>query len=193
VAASIPITVNFSKAMDPASVLQSVYVTQNGVTFAGTLAMQNSNQSVQFTASAPFAAGTVINVFVLPTAADPYGLTIYRTFTSNFTVASASTPAAVQSTSFARTAAPNGALEVFFDQPLKPETVNGENVWLRTGKRAVAGNVSLRGDRIVRFVPAARMDASLEYSLTMGPGLQALTSGRVQPQEFPLAWRKAPM
>ncbi len=178
VTSTTPILIAFSKAMDPVSVLQSVRVTQNGDNFQGTLSMQNGNQAVQFQPSTPYQPGAIINVFVLATAADPYGLTLYQTYTSNFTVMSATAQARVVLTSFGRFAAPDGALEVAFDRPLKAAAVNGSNIWLRTGNQAIPGTVSLRGDRIIRFVPESPMDSSVEYVLTVGPGLGA------RPQEF---------
>ena len=185
VGAQTPIVLRFNKTMDAQSLAKAVRVTQDGENFTGRLDMMDSNRAVTFTPAGPYKAGSRIDIFVLETAADPAGLTLYQRYDSYFLVAAGTAHAAVvEQTGFGSSVAPEAGLEVAFDQPLDPKSITGENVWLRIGRRLVPGEVSLRGDRIVRMVPSAAMESSGEYALTVGPGVRAMDGGPARPEEF---------
>jgi hypothetical protein len=188
VGAQTPIVLHFNKTMDPQSLAKAVRVTQDGENFAGKLDTVDSNRGVQFTPASPYKAGSRIDIFVLETAADPAGLTLYQRYNSFFTVAGGTAPfATADQTGFGGSVAPDAVLEVAFDRPIDPKTITPDNVWLRVGRRRLAGDVSLRGDRIVRLAPSAPMEISREHALTLGPGLRAADGTPVRPEEFHFA------
>jgi hypothetical protein len=91
---------------------------------------------------------------------------------------------AVEQTGFGSEVAANAPLELAFDRPLDPGTVNADNIWLRAGRKLLPGEVSLRTDRIVQVVPSAPMEPGVEHALTVGPGLRALDGAAARPEEF---------
>jgi hypothetical protein len=185
VGAQTPIVLHFNKAMDPQSLAKAVRITQDGENVTGKVDTVDSNRGVQFTPAGPYKAGSRIDIFVLETAADPSGLTLAERYNSFFFVAAGPAPSAtVDQTGFGSTVAPDAALEVAFDRPIDPKTITRDNVWLRVGRRLLPGEVSLRGDRIVRLVPSAPMELSREHALTIGPGVRAVDGAPARPEEF---------
>lgn len=183
VAPTTPIVIQFNKSMDPQSLLQSVRVTQDGENITGKLTASNSNQTVQFTPDNPYGAGSQIDVFVLETTIDTSGAALGSRYHSSFTVASQPSMS-VYEVSFGKQVSLDAALEIGFNQRLDPLTVTAGNVWLRSEHRSIKGAVLLRGDRIVRFVPAAPLTENVDYVLTVGSGLRAATLAKVVPEEF---------
>jgi hypothetical protein len=185
VPATSPIILIFNKAMDPQTLSTSVRVTQDGDNITGRIDLLNSDTSVQFTPDNPYKAGSRVDIFVLETAADPSGLTLRQRYDAFFTVAGAATSSAVvDQIGFGSAVAADAPLELAFDRPLDPSTVNSDNVWLRVGRNLVRSEVSPRTDRILRVVPSVPMDADLEYALTVGAGLRALDGSPARPEEF---------
>ncbi len=183
VAPTTPIIVRFNRSMDPQSLLQSVRVTQDGENITGKLTASDSNQTVQFTPDNPYGAGSQIDIFVLETTIDASGAALGSRFHSSFTVTSQPTMS-VYEVSFGKEVSPDAALEIGFNQKLDPLTAIADNVWLRSEHRTIAGTVSLRGDRIVRFVPSAPLKENVDYVLTVGSGLRAANLTKVVPEEF---------
>jgi hypothetical protein len=184
-----PIKITFSRPMDPASLMNSVIVTQNGALFAGALQVMDSNQSVQFTPNTPYLAGARIDVFVLTTAADATGTPLSQQYQSFFTVAAAksASPEMISAIAgFGEAVDPNAALDLVFDHDLDPASVSDQNVWLRAGHTRIAGAVSLRDNRTLRFEPAAPLAIGVQYVLTAGPGLRSAEGLSNQPREFRL-------
>jgi len=185
VATSTPIVVRFNKTMAPATLAGAVRVTQNGDNYPGRLDILDGNRTVQFTPDAPYRAGAQIDVFVLETVADLNGLTLFNRYHTVFTVAgTAPQTTFVDVTSFGAVVVPDAALELAFDRPVDPKTLDGESVWLRAGRRLIAGQLSLRGDRIVRFEPAAPLAEGLGHALTVSRQLRSVDGAPARPQEF---------
>jgi hypothetical protein len=184
VAPSTPIVLQFDKPMNPASLMQSVFVTDNGDVIAGTLTLSNDNATAQFTPANPYAAGSRVDVFVIETAADTTGLTFGTRYDSNFTVAGTASSTAVSEVSFSSTVVPEAALEISFPYAVDPRTANGENVWLRAGRQSIPGTAALRGDRIIRFQPVAPLNIGADYTLTIGPGVHTANGLSARPEEF---------
>jgi hypothetical protein len=186
VAPSTPIVLQFNKPMDPASLMQSVFVTDNGDVIAGTLALSNDNATAQFTPANPYAPGSRVDVFVTETAADTTGLTFGTRYDSYFTVDGTASPTAVSAVSFGSAVVPEAAPEISFPYAVDPRTVSGQNVWLRAGQQSIPGTVVLRGDRIIRFQPAAPLNIGVDYVLTIGPGVHTANGSSARPEEFQL-------
>jgi methionine-rich copper-binding protein CopC len=179
-----PIVIQFSRAMDPASVQQGVRITQDGDNFSGAVTLSSGNQTATFTPGAPYHAGSRIDVFVLETVADQYGQSISYRYNSFFTASPSASATQVVMSSFSRSVAPEGALELRFSRPLDRASVDSNSVWLRHGKRVAAGTALLSDDGLsIRFVPAEPLLPGDEYFLTVGPGLTS-AGHRVRPEEF---------
>ena len=149
--------------------LKSVRVTQDGANFTGSLELSNSNTSVLFTPASPYKAGSRIDIFMLDTAADPSGLTLNQQYDAYFFVAAASSVTEMVQTGFGSAVNADAPLELAFDRPLDPKTVNGNNVWLRVGTKIIAK----RGFAAFGSHPACGSvgshGAPLEHVLTVGP------------------------
>jgi large repetitive protein len=186
---STPIKIQFNKRMDPTSLLASVHVTQDGLEVTGQWQMLDSNQSAQFTAGAPYNAGSRIDVFVLTTATDANGTPLSPRYQSYFMVAgTAGQAAAIQQMSvalvgFGEAVDPAGALDLAFDRDLDPSTI-GENIWLRAGLRRVPGSAELRGTRAIRFQPSEPLLIGEQYVLTSGPDIRSVEGLSNKPREF---------
>ena len=180
-----PIVLRFNKPMDSQTLTGAIRVTQDGESITGRLDLSDGNQSAQFTPDNPYKAGSRIDAFVLETAADPNGLTLYQRYDAFFTVAAAGSQfTTVDQTSFGAEGSPAAWLELAFDRPLDPASVTGDTVWLRTGRRLVAGEAVLREGRVIRFVPASPLQEGPEYVLTAGSGLRAADGAVARGEEF---------
>jgi len=168
VAASTNISIVFDRPMDPTSVANGIFVSQNGVLTAGTLSMAAAN-SVLFTPAAPFAAAATVQVFVTSTVADTNGNPA-SPYSAMFTIApsSSSQSFAVVRTTAVRALPPNGVLDVEFNQPVDPFNL-AQRIGLFHGGAPVRGVVTLWNDRTIRFVPAYAMtpDPHTPYELRL--------------------------
>jgi len=67
------IVIRLDRIMEPASVLSSIRVTQDGQNVQGWIEVLESGRSYRFHPSARFNAGAQVKVFILPAAQDPMG------------------------------------------------------------------------------------------------------------------------
>ena len=188
-----PIEIQFNKPMDPASLLASLHVTQDGGEITSQLHVQmlDSNQSLQFTPGAPYNPGSRIDVFVLTTATDASGVPLDPQYQVTFTVASSTGQSAqmqrmsVALVGFGESVDLAAALDLAFDRDLDPSTV-GENVWLRVGRLRIPGTAVLLGSRAIRFQPSEPLRMGEQYVLTAGPNLRSVEGLSNRPREFRL-------
>ena len=121
-----------------------------------------------FTPAAPFAPQALINVNLTDDARDPSG-NLMSPYHGTFTIAS--DPAATILTLVRSNPTPystgnptNVVLELELSEPVDPASVDPTSVFVRNqAGQPVAGQLSMRGDRVVRFVPAANFPPN-EYS-----------------------------
>jgi methionine-rich copper-binding protein CopC len=184
VAPTTPILLQFSKPMDPQTLLAAVRVTQDGNTITGKLDLSNSNQTVQFTPDQPYGPGSRIDIFVLETAADTSGLTFFSRVDSWFTVAPAAGSMSVTQTSFGSSVSADASLDVAFERPLEQLTLNGSSVWLRAGRKLISGSLELRNSRTFRFRPDSPLVDGQEYVLTVAKELRSKDGTPANPEEF---------
>ena len=157
----------FNTPMDTASTLAALTVSQNGSIVAGTPVLSGNGQDLTFTPSVPFAAGTLVQVFIGTVAMDRGGNHLYSSIAS-FTVAPDLTniaPVVVGASPGYYDLPPlNTILQVQLSKPLDPSTINSSALTLSTSVGAtVAGVVSLIGDRTVQFVPSSPLSPSAGY------------------------------
>ncbi|MCA1614546.1 MAG: Ig-like domain-containing protein [Acidobacteria bacterium] len=156
--------------LDPATIPGALHVSQNGALVAGTASVSGGGKVVRFTPAAPFQTGALVQVFLDTSAKDTAGNALNNYQGSFTTLAStAATAPQVVRTSIGNSSnvVLNPVLEVEYNEPLDPTTVNATSVTLRRNdgtQTLVPGTVTLvRGGRVVRFVPGAQLAPSASY------------------------------
>ena len=153
--------------LNPSTVPGALYVSQNGILVNGSLQLTGNNQAIEFTPSAPFAYGALVQVYLQPTALDIYGNAV-QAYSGRFTVQG--NPAsvapqliAVNPISYSSNVALNVLPQLEFDQALLASTVNSNSVRLVDGCTGlpVAGTASLTGagNNVVQFQPQSALTA----------------------------------
>ncbi len=162
--------------LNPATVTNSsVYVTQNGVIVPGTLAVTGNNQAIEFTPTANYTPGVVVQILLESTITDVNSVPL-TAYSGQFTVAGnpATVGPAVVATNpnpeYDATNVPSNIVpQVAFDQSLLASTINSTNVYLLNSSNSthVAGTVSLVGpnNNVVQFQPSSALTSNTEYLL----------------------------
>ena len=172
------VTLFADSALDPSTVPSALFVSQNGVIVPGSTAVTAGGQAIQFTPSAPFTAGAVVEIAVTSGAEDLSGNPLYP-FYGSFIVGQDPTiapPSIVQTSpvQYSSNNPRNSVIDVEFTEPLNPATVTGTNfiVYL-FGSTPIAGALTLRnGDRTIHFVPDTPLQDGAYYYVYLQPGLQ---------------------
>jgi len=172
-----------NEALDPASAASAFHVSQNGVLAQGTVQVSGSGQILRFTPAAPWQNNALIQVFLETSALDVDGSPVnayqgsFRTVVDTTTVA----PSVVRVSPFngAGSVPRNAAIELQFNEPLNPNSVNVNTVLLRENFccnfALVAGAVSLDATgTIVRIVPNAPLTANNSYFFQTTTGIQGV-------------------
>jgi hypothetical protein len=167
-----------NEPLDAATIPGAVFVSQNGVLVRGTTTVTGEGQVIEFVPEVPWAHAALIQVFVTPMAQDRMGNTLLDYQGSFRTVADtrSTAPVVVRTHPAASVAGVprNVVLEVEFNEPLDPSTVNANTVVLRqsvSGPPVLASNLHLeREGRVVRLTPNALLAANTShvYDLTTG-------------------------
>ena len=130
-----PIALFLSKALNVSTVNGSSFqVTQNGALVAGTIAVVGNGQTIEFTPSAAWTNGALVQVFLDATALDTVGNGV-NAFKGSFTVVGAPAQTAPAITSLspmngANNVPLNAYQEASFNVPLNPATVIAGNIYL---------------------------------------------------------------
>ncbi len=173
-----PITLFLNRPVNPATVNGAIKVSQNGVLIAGSVVRSAGDQVLTFTPATAFPAGALIQVFVDRSLLDDAGSPLSGAYTSYFRIQSASSSGEVQvlATSFSgssNTMPLNAVLEVQFNQPLDPVTVNTSNVTLTSGSATIPITVALvGGGTIVRVQPNSPLSASSYHYLALSASIR---------------------
>ncbi len=179
-ATSVVLYVN--ERLDASSIPGAVVASVDGVPVAGSLEVTGNGRAIEFTPDQPWAHNALVQVFVTPDATDSTGNAL-NSYQGSFRVAAdtALTPPAVVRTHPALSAAGlpvNLVVEVEYDQPLDPATVNGSTVILRQnvgGQPVVPAAVTLvRDGRVIRVVPGAPLAAGVQHFVQVTTGLRDL-------------------
>src|ERR1019366_7688375 len=195
VPANTVITLFTSAPMNTGTIPGALYVSQNGVLVSGTTTVGSNGQSIEFTPSSAFTAGTPIQVFLNSTAQDIYGNNLTNS-TETFTIAgalasSAAVAQVVNPFPNATNVPLNTIIQVEFNQPLQAGTVicsgNSGSVTLyqsSTGTYLTPNCTVIGGGQIINIAPASNLVSGSQYQVkvsgsvtnTKGVPVQAFTS-----------------
>jgi large repetitive protein len=159
-----------SEAMNTGTVTGALHVSQNGVLASGNVQVTDNGQVVTFTPTAPWQNNALIQVFLDNTALDVDGSPL-SPYQGSFTTAvdTSTVASAVVSTSpaYGTGGVPtNVVIELAYNEPLNPATVNSTNVILQPGfyTPLVASTVNLLGGgTIIQIIPNAPLAANTQY------------------------------
>ncbi len=168
-----------NEAMNAGTVPGALHVSQNGVLVSGTVQVTDSGQVVQFTPSSPWQNNALIQVFMDNTAVDVNGnsLNAYQGSFTTMADTSAVAPAVVStSPAYGTSGVPtNVVIDLGFNEPLNPATVNTTTVILQPGFNTpvVSSTVSLvGGGTIIQITPNAPLAANTQYVFQVFNGVQ---------------------
>jgi hypothetical protein len=180
------ITLTFDRPVDPTTVANGVFVSQNGSLVSGALTLPTTS-SVRFTPSGPFTPGATIRVFVTNSLLDANGVPV-ASYSANFTILNfpAWQPLSVVRTTAVRgLLAPDEVLDVEFNGPLDPATLDRRAGLFHRGVE-IRGVLTLRDERTIRFVPAYAMtpDSEVPYELRLSGAIHAADGRPFRGQSF---------
>lgn len=177
VAINTGITIGFTKEMKASTLNESTFVVRNGaVAVEGSY--QASGRVFVFHPLTDLAANTTYTVEVTTGARGVSGDSLNAAFQWTFTTgngsdATAPTIVNVSPSSGAVGVAANRSFTALFSEPLDGTTVTTSSFTLKKGGVPVAGSVSY-GFNQATFTPAARLDYSSEYTLTLTSDIKDL-------------------
>ena len=170
-----------SKPLDPATVPDAFYLSQNGVLVEGALSVSGGGTAIHFNPAANLAPGALVQVFV---TSDGRGHLRQRAVRLQRIVHRRRRPdrrarrrSSAAARSFYSSGNPtNAVIDVEFSEPLSPATVTSANLYVvNAAGQPLAGTLSLRnGGRIVRFTPAAPFAANNYNYVYLTNGLRDL-------------------
>src|ERR1017187_8294505 len=134
VPANTAITLFTSAAMNPSTITGALNVTDNGVVVSGSVQLFSNGQAIEFTPSAPFNTGDLIQVYLNSTARSASNVALSN-FSGQFTVAGspANTAATVQTVNPIQNATNvplNTVIQAEYNQALASTTITNSNVTL---------------------------------------------------------------
>ncbi len=164
--------------LDPATIPGAFFLTQNGVEVSGTEAVMGDGRTIEFFPGTPWQPGALVQIFLQTSARDVQGNAL-NNYSGSFrtrTDTSGTRASLVRSVpgSSVTGVVLNPVIELEFNEPLDPATVNGSTVLLRrniSGLPSVPATVSLvRGGRVIRIDPQVELEPSslYRYDVTTG-------------------------
>ena len=167
-----------TEPMNEATLSSALHVAQNGQLVGGTVSVSAQGQAIVFKPLQPWAAGSLVEVFMDNGAQDLSGNAL-NNYQGSFRVAPDPATTAPRLVGFGPNNASgglptNGLIELQFDQLLEESTVSAARVVLRDGSTGaeVARTVSVgKGGQVVRVVPQSALTASHSYYVHLTDGL----------------------
>jgi hypothetical protein len=171
-----------NEQLDPSTIAGSLFVSQNGVVAAGTVAVTGNGRAIEFVPAQPWEHDALVQAFLTTDARDVRGnaLNSYEGSFRTVTDPRAASPSVVRThpESSATGVPVNVVVELEYSEPLDPATVNGSTVVLRQntgGQPLVPAAVSLvRGGRVIRVVAAAPLASGLSHFVQVTTGVRDL-------------------
>ncbi len=177
-----PITIYSNLPINAATANGGIEVAQNNVAVPGTVAVLDNGYTLEFTPSSPWTPGALIQWWTTGSLLDTtYNTPINGASGYFYVTASTNTlvPAVqVASPAYGTAAAVNAIVDLQFNVPLNPSTVNNTNIYLydqQTGLN-VAGTYTMPQANEVRIVPSANVTAGHNIFVYLTTGLQSTTS-----------------
>ncbi|WP_263376654.1 Ig-like domain-containing protein [Granulicella aggregans] len=182
VSPNAPLVLFFNLPVNASGANTGLQVAQNNVAITGSVQVLDNGYTLQFTPSTPFVAGALIQWSTTSSLTDSTYGNLLSPASGYFTIAadtSAATPVVqVVSPALYTSIAPNSTVDIQFNVPLNPSTVNSTNVYLYDTVAGVnvAATYSQPQPNVVRIVPQANLTASATIYLYATNGLQSTTS-----------------
>jgi hypothetical protein len=173
VATNANVSVNFSEAMNAATINSSTITLKQGTTtVAGTLTY--SGTTATFTPASALAANTVFTGTVSTGVKDAAGNALAAVYSWSFTSAAsvdatAPTVLSVSPLNNAATVATTSKLSVTFSEAMNTATINTTTFTLKQGTTPVAGTVTYSGT-IATFTPSVALTGKTVYTGTITTG-----------------------
>ncbi|MFZ3264074.1 MAG: Ig-like domain-containing protein [Terriglobales bacterium] len=190
VATNTVITLFTSAPMNSSTIPGALYVSQNGIAVSGTPTVAANGQSIVFTPSSNFTAGTPIQVFLNSTAQDTYGnsLTNFQaTFTTAGSTSSAAVVQAVNPGVNTSNVPLNTTIQVQFNQTLQSGSVscNGSSgsVTLYNGSTYLTPSCSASG-QVITINPTGNLAAGTTYIVGVTSSVTNTSSVAVTPFSY---------
>jgi hypothetical protein len=174
--ANAPITVTFSKIIDPASVTPSTFYLNGAV--KGTI--QTSGKTITFNPAHDLTSGIEYTATVSGAVADRFGNTLGGPYTWSFkTIPADRTPPSVVTTIPANGATGvslNTSIEVAFSERVDPSTITSASFQVSDG---VTGNIAFSGDTVL-FVPSGPLLPMHSYTVTISTNIADYSGNHFQ-------------
>src|SRR6266853_1293838 len=191
VPANTLVTLFTNTAMNPATVTGALHVTDNGVVVSGSVQLFSNAQAIEFTPSASFNPGDLIQVFLDPTALSADGVAL-SSFSGQFTVAvlfndTATTVQAVNPFQSATNVPLNTVIQIEYNQPLLASTINSTNVVLYqySTNTFLTPTLSLSGNgQIIHIAPTSNLVAGSQYFAYVSYGGNVTNTNGVNVQAY---------
>ena len=171
------VTVNFSEAMDPATITSSTFIVSKPSGSIGGTVTPNGAIAT-FTPSTPLDYSTTYSALITTGAKDLAGNALASNFTWSFTtgVLPDTTPpnvTAVSPVNGATAVALNSAVSVAFNEAIDPATIT-QSVFVLTGPSGTVNGTVTPSGNSCSFKPSANLSSSATYTATLLPGVQDL-------------------
>jgi hypothetical protein len=181
VAINKKIVINFSDAMDPATITDATITLQQGETnITGAVALSASGTAVTFTPDSNLTASIPHTATVTTEAKDLAGDALAAEFTLNFTTGAApdTTPPTVTTTmpiEGASNVPINRNVVISFSEAMDPLTITGSTFTLEGDATNITGNVSLSDSGMwATFTPDVNLAVSIPHTATITIGAEDL-------------------
>ena len=183
VGTTAPVLAQFSQSIDPASVTASTFfVSSGGTPIPGSYTLgagpKGPNTRVTFTPSAPWTAGTVVDVTVTTGIKNSTGNPLLASAFNSFSIGAGpdiSGPTVVNaSLGNGLTGVPHSAvINIQFNQPVNAVTLNSANFTVLAGGVPITGRISLSNgefgvNTIATFIQDQLLASDTLYTITVG-------------------------
>lgn len=170
-----PVSVTFSKAMNPATINATTFTVTPGIT--GTIAGDTTNTTFTFTpgTSTPLVAGTTYTVTITTGAVSQFGIALAANSVSTFTPVACPTPAVVSVLPKPAPAAgpcPGALISATFNIPMNPATINASTFTVAPGVTATSITPDATNTTFT-FAPSSPLTLGTTYTATINTGAQS--------------------
>jgi hypothetical protein len=177
-----PLTLYSNLPINAATTTGGIEVAQNNVAVPGAVAVLDNGYTLEFTPSSPWTQGALIQWWTTGSLLDSTYNTPINSASGYFYVAASTAtlvPAVqVGSPSYGANAAINSIVDLQFNVPLNPSTVNSTNIYVYDSQTGLnlTGTYSMPQPNEVRIVPSANFNANDYIYVYLTTGLQSATS-----------------
>ncbi|WP_427501178.1 Ig-like domain-containing protein [Methylomonas sp. MED-D] len=167
-----------NEALKASSLAGALHVSQNGVLITGNLQLIGDGRTLVYTPAQPWAKDARIEVFLDSTAQDLSGNALnsfYTSFRTEEDPATKTPYVLALNTDDGITLPLNPAIELQFNEALDPATVDNSRFVLRNyyyGAEIPTTVSLLKGNRVVRLVPNAALQANQGYQIGIRAGVK---------------------